>query len=244
MTRQTLKADILRLRNEGNSYNKIVEILGCSKGSVAYYCSADTKLAMEEKREQKEAVEQAKPRKICTKCNELKLHKHFYTKAASKDGLNSQCKRCVNEQSVHRTLAWREAKRKPCPGCAAEVAWDTQLCRTCTGKERTAKALSRTVAEVKKENKARWGLHVRSLSRKLYTFQKCFVCPYDKHVEIAHVIPVASFSDEATIADIHRESNILGLCPNHHWEFDHGMLSLEEILTHLDEDKRKIYTCQ
>lgn len=31
------KEDILRLRNEGKSYGEISEILGCSKGTVAYY---------------------------------------------------------------------------------------------------------------------------------------------------------------------------------------------------------------
>ena len=31
------KEDILRLRNEGKSYGEISDILGCSKGTVAYY---------------------------------------------------------------------------------------------------------------------------------------------------------------------------------------------------------------
>lgn len=31
------KEDILRLRNDGKSYGEISEILGCSKGTVAYY---------------------------------------------------------------------------------------------------------------------------------------------------------------------------------------------------------------
>lgn len=31
------KEDILRLRNEGKSYSEISEILGCSKGTIAYY---------------------------------------------------------------------------------------------------------------------------------------------------------------------------------------------------------------
>ena len=31
------KEDILRLRNQGKSYSEISDILGCSKGTVAYY---------------------------------------------------------------------------------------------------------------------------------------------------------------------------------------------------------------
>lgn len=36
------KEDIIRLRNEGKSYGEISEILGCSKGTVAYYLKDKT----------------------------------------------------------------------------------------------------------------------------------------------------------------------------------------------------------
>ena len=32
------KEDILKLRNQGKSYNEICKILGCSKSTVSYYC--------------------------------------------------------------------------------------------------------------------------------------------------------------------------------------------------------------
>ena len=38
-----LKENILRLRNEGKSYNEIVSILGCSKATVSYHCSDSVK---------------------------------------------------------------------------------------------------------------------------------------------------------------------------------------------------------
>jgi DNA invertase Pin-like site-specific DNA recombinase len=34
-----MKENILKLRKEGKSYNEIKEILGCSKGTIAYHCS-------------------------------------------------------------------------------------------------------------------------------------------------------------------------------------------------------------
>lgn len=34
-----MKEKILKLRDEGNTYNQIVEILGCAKSTVSYYCS-------------------------------------------------------------------------------------------------------------------------------------------------------------------------------------------------------------
>ena len=54
----------------------------------------------------------------------------------------------------------------------------------------------------------------------------CVVCGYDKHVEVAHIRPVSEFSPEATVEEINRLQNLAGLCPNHHWEHDNGLLEL------------------
>lgn len=54
----------------------------------------------------------------------------------------------------------------------------------------------------------------------------CFICGYDRHVEAAHVIAVASFDADTLVSYVNRDDNIIPLCPNHHWEYDHGMLTL------------------
>lgn len=38
-----MKDDILKLRNEGKSYNEIKKILGCSKSTISYYCGEGQK---------------------------------------------------------------------------------------------------------------------------------------------------------------------------------------------------------
>lgn len=55
---------------------------------------------------------------------------------------------------------------------------------------------------------------------------KCKVCGYDKHVEIAHIKAVSEFSDETHIGEINSIDNLVALCPNHHWEYDNGILKL------------------
>lgn len=55
---------------------------------------------------------------------------------------------------------------------------------------------------------------------------KCAVCGYDKHVEIAHIKAVSDFDGSATIAEINSIDNLIALCPNHHWEYDNGILKL------------------
>lgn len=54
----------------------------------------------------------------------------------------------------------------------------------------------------------------------------CVVCGYSKYVEVAHVKSVSSFSGESTLDEINSVSNLVALCPNHHWEFDNGVLEL------------------
>lgn len=57
--------------------------------------------------------------------------------------------------------------------------------------------------------------------------RKCAICGYDKHIEIAHIKSVASFDEYATIGEINSVDNLIALCPNHHWEYDNGLLNLE-----------------
>lgn len=58
-------------------------------------------------------------------------------------------------------------------------------------------------------------------------YPKCSVCGYDKHIEVAHIKSVSSFSGNALIYEINDISNLIGLCPNHHWEFDNGLLDID-----------------
>jgi hypothetical protein len=69
--------------------------------------------------------------------------------------------------------------------------------------------------------------HARHDYEKIIT--KCQKCGYDKHVEICHIKSIKEFEDSATIAEINHKSNIVGLCPNCHWEFDHGLLDITKI---------------
>ena len=55
---------------------------------------------------------------------------------------------------------------------------------------------------------------------------KCVVCGYDKHIEIAHIKAVSEFSESSKLSEINDPNNLIALCPNHHWEYDHGLLNL------------------
>ena len=59
--------------------------------------------------------------------------------------------------------------------------------------------------------------------------QPCQNCGYSKHVELCHIKPVSSFSDDAKLKTVNSPDNLLVLCRNCHWEFDHNLLELESI---------------
>ncbi len=52
----------------------------------------------------------------------------------------------------------------------------------------------------------------------------CVCCGYDKHIDVCHKRPLASFPEDTPIAVVNSLENLAGLCPTCHWEFDHGLL--------------------
>jgi len=64
---------------------------------------------------------------------------------------------------------------------------------------------------------------VRDHCRRTYedVLKTCEKCGYAKHVEFCHIKPLKEFPPTATIREVNARTNILALCPNCHWEFDH-----------------------
>ena len=56
--------------------------------------------------------------------------------------------------------------------------------------------------------------------------KKCKICGYDKHIQVCHIKSVSSFNDDSFITDINSMENLVGLCPNHHWEYDNGYIKI------------------
>lgn len=74
--------------------------------------------------------------------------------------------------------------------------------------------------------------HVRSFARSWnshLTKIPCQKCGYSKHVELCHIIPISQWPKTARLGDVNHQDNLLALCRNHHWEFDHKHLALSDI---------------
>lgn len=92
--------------------------------------------------------------------------------------------------------------------------------------------LSKTKEELlnDRKNYQSYRSSIRKLAERAYKSSGkpycCAKCDYSNHVEVAHIKAVSDFDDSVTIAEINSIDNLIALCPNHHWEYDHGILKL------------------
>lgn len=67
-------------------------------------------------------------------------------------------------------------------------------------------------------------VHARKVMKEANVPKHCKICEYKNYVEVCHIRAICNFTNEETIADVNSLSNLVYLCPNHHWEFDNGIL--------------------
>ena len=86
----------------------------------------------------------------------------------------------------------------------------------------------------KRSNWQSWRSTIQKNARSVYQNsnkpQHCVVCGYDKTYEVAHIKAVSDFDDDTLVSEINSVDNLIALCPNHHWEFDHGQLDVNEYI--------------
>jgi len=58
----------------------------------------------------------------------------------------------------------------------------------------------------------------------------CDYCGYDRHVDVCHIKPIHEFDNSySRVIEVNNPLNLICLCPNHHWELDHGYLDINII---------------
>lgn len=72
------------------------------------------------------------------------------------------------------------------------------------------------------------GATVRAMARTVYAKSgrpmSCAICKYSTHVDICHVRDIRSHPHGTSFSIINSLGNLIALCKNHHWEFDHDIL--------------------
>ena len=129
---------------------------------------------------------------------------------------------------------WAKRNAKSCKCCGTDIKHNstTDTCRECLRKnERRVlmeMALGDYLARTRGEGKDRYN-GIRALARTWnadLTKEPCHRCGYDKHSELAHKKAISEYDRTATLAEVNGEDNVIPLCPNCHWELDHGLWSI------------------
>jgi hypothetical protein len=129
----------------------------------------------------------------------------------------------------------RAKKINLCPQCNSPIHRRSIRCQKCRMEESYDRIRHLTIEEyhnlpsVKEKHPSWKNGHIRIIARtwhKDLVKEGCRYCGYKLHVELCHIKSIASFPTTATIGEINNKNNIIPLCRNHHWEFDHGYLVL------------------
>ena len=139
------------------------------------------------------------------------------------------CSRKCSVSNNNKIQPKRLKVTKPCKICQGPTNRRKLLCSNCKSNENN---LTLDELTYKKSLPQQALNYIRYLSRQKgkKLFSQCFNCDYSKHIEIAHIKPITDFDKTTKILEINHESNLLGLCPNCHWEFDHDAQFKQQIL--------------
>lgn len=66
----------------------------------------------------------------------------------------------------------------------------------------------------------------KSIAKQNNLLDKCYNCGYNKHVECCHIKDISEFTKDSLLSIINSKNNLIGLCPNCHWEFDNDLLQI------------------
>ena len=163
----------------------------------------------------------------CLKCN-----KETKTKFCSK-----RCSVSYNNKKSPR----RQVVDRICTRCGLNLGKDRNkrsyrtICNSCYKQDPRVKnkILTETKGELRGPGNAVFGgryATIRQHSRKSYIKSglpmQCYVCLYDRHVDVCHIRDIKDFPETSLVSEINDISNLVALCKNHHWEFDNGYLKL------------------
>jgi len=152
------------------------------------------------------------------------------------------CSRSCNISFQNRVSPKREKGWRPCraPDCEALVSAARRIyCDACKPQTITkANALHwleglGNLGDVRRAALYQVHAEVRRVARKVYEVLEmskvCLICGY-RRVDVCHIRAIGTFLMTTPLAVINHPFNLMGLCKNHHGEFDRGGLSEEDTL--------------
>jgi len=158
-------------------------------------------------------LSEAKQKKFCNHVCAAKYNNSFRNGVKYRGRANSKaiiCPECGGKKSTRSNM---------CKNCAIRDRLFGNLYKTTKGKLFGQRGYFRARALIQTHSLKMW--------RILDGGAECKICGYSKHIHVCHKKSVSSFSDESTILEINDIDNLIALCPNHHYEYDNGLLEIK-----------------
>jgi hypothetical protein len=148
----------------------------------------------------------------------------------------SECKNCLKETSnpkycssscaaqINNRLSKKRKLKRECSLCDKLIRSNRKYCESCFIVASSAVDMTLEEATYDKHHRSSAFALVRSRARsteKAKTTKACEHCGWDRHVEVCHKKPISDYPLSTMISEINSEDNLLILCPNCHWLFDH-----------------------
>lgn len=130
--------------------------------------------------------------------------------------------------ATYNNKLWPKRKHtNKCIGCSKPIRKSTLRCQPC---HTLTLSEDMSLQDAEYHNHGKQSTHAlvraRARAKAKPEGKPCINCGYSKHVEVCHIKPVSSFPKTAMLSEINSKDNLVILCPNCHWEFDHGLLQL------------------
>jgi len=145
--------------------------------------------------------------------------------------LNHFCSR-VCAAKYNNVIYPKRAHENMCKQCGQRTLKSSaKYCEQCRPKFSLISSKEKTIAEIENNKGANRYSPIRDHARAQMKHMPkiCSNCKYDKHVQCCHIKAVASFSKDTKLSVVNSIDNLIYLCPNCHWEFDHGRLEITPV---------------
>ena len=173
----------------------------------------------------------------CEYCKKEFDKPNFLIKKSKRHFCSRKCG-CLNATKLrwkNHTLLYNSCKCSKC-GNYRHYKCKSTLCQRCYSENITEKNKNFTMGDIKKKHQKRknswYSAEIRNYARIWNSHLNntpCQKCGYYNHTEFCHIKPISQYDNETKLKIINDDSNLLILCPNHHWEFDNGFLQLKDI---------------
>jgi predicted nucleic acid-binding Zn ribbon protein len=138
------------------------------------------------------------------------------------------CSRSCSATFTNHTTPKRRKIQKYCKICGTPIKNRRRVCTKCN--KNIVDWSTITLESMNNKRQYQINSRIRELARNQYFKEhknySCKICGYDKHIEIHHIKPITSFPKTTPISIINDNSNLIALCPNHHWELDNNIITI------------------